>query len=139
MKVRTDRTLSFYDGDDNPNVNLLRDILLTYSFYNFDLGYCQVISSNGSCYYNIISPWFLVGLKRFSLRLCIIWRSPSNQLPNLKQHRERRARSHVALLVCGLLPFCYLPSLMRFFFGFDLHGLFFCFLFKNILMFYFYF
>lgn len=44
FKVRTDRSLSFYDGDDNPNVNILRDILLTYSFYNFDLGYCQVIT-----------------------------------------------------------------------------------------------
>ncbi|KAL5539772.1 hypothetical protein UlMin_045150 [Ulmus minor] len=42
--VRTDRSLSFYDGDDNPNVKLLRDILLTYSFYNFDLGYCQGMS-----------------------------------------------------------------------------------------------
>ncbi|XP_048227818.1 TBC1 domain family member 15 isoform X2 [Ricinus communis] len=42
--VRTDRSLSFYDGDDNPNVNILRDILLTYSFYNFDLGYCQGMS-----------------------------------------------------------------------------------------------
>ncbi|XP_057509208.1 uncharacterized protein LOC130791908 isoform X1 [Actinidia eriantha] len=42
--VRTDRSLSFYDGDDNPNVNLLRDILLAYSFYNFDLGYCQGMS-----------------------------------------------------------------------------------------------
>ncbi|KAF5725840.1 RabGAP/TBC domain-containing protein isoform 2 [Tripterygium wilfordii] len=42
--VRTDRSLAFYDGDDNPNVNLLRDILLTYSFYNFDLGYCQGMS-----------------------------------------------------------------------------------------------
>ncbi|KAL1093919.1 hypothetical protein V6Z11_D06G061100 [Gossypium hirsutum] len=42
--VRTDRSLSFYDGDDSPNVNLLRDILLTYSFYNFDLGYCQGMS-----------------------------------------------------------------------------------------------
>ncbi|XP_059433005.1 uncharacterized protein LOC132166242 isoform X2 [Corylus avellana] len=42
--VRTDRSLSFYDGDDNANVNLLRDILLTYSFYNFDLGYCQGMS-----------------------------------------------------------------------------------------------
>ncbi|CAL5382724.1 unnamed protein product [Camellia sinensis] len=41
--VRTDRSLSFYDGDDNPNVNLLRDILLTYSFYNFDLGYSQIV------------------------------------------------------------------------------------------------
>ncbi|GMI88609.1 hypothetical protein like AT5G52580 [Hibiscus trionum] len=42
--VRTDRSLSFYDGDDNANVHLLRDILLTYSFYNFDLGYCQGMS-----------------------------------------------------------------------------------------------
>ncbi|CAL5360821.1 TBC1 domain family member 17 isoform X3 [Camellia sinensis] len=42
--VRTDRSLSFYDEEDNPNVNLLRDILLTYSFYNFDLGYCQGMS-----------------------------------------------------------------------------------------------
>lgn len=42
--VRTDRSFSFYDGDDNPNVTLLRDILLTYSFYNFDLGYCQGMS-----------------------------------------------------------------------------------------------
>ncbi|XP_028781402.1 TBC1 domain family member 15 isoform X2 [Neltuma alba] len=42
--VRTDRSIGFYDGDDNPNVNVLRDILLTYSFYNFDLGYCQGMS-----------------------------------------------------------------------------------------------
>ncbi|CAI0470000.1 unnamed protein product [Linum tenue] len=42
--VRTDRSLPFYDGDSNPNVKTLRDILLTYSFYNFDLGYCQGMS-----------------------------------------------------------------------------------------------
>ncbi|GMH04544.1 hypothetical protein Nepgr_006384 [Nepenthes gracilis] len=42
--VRTDRTIYFYDGEDNQNVNLLHDILLTYSFYNFDLGYCQGMS-----------------------------------------------------------------------------------------------
>ncbi|KAF7806419.1 TBC1 domain family member 15 [Senna tora] len=41
--VRTDRLLAFYDGDENPNVTVLRDILLTYSFYNFDLGYCQLV------------------------------------------------------------------------------------------------
>ncbi|GMI81199.1 hypothetical protein like AT5G52580 [Hibiscus trionum] len=39
--VRTDRSISFYSEDGNPNLNLLHDILLTYSFYNFDLGYCQ--------------------------------------------------------------------------------------------------
>ncbi|CAN4113035.1 unnamed protein product [Withania somnifera] len=42
--VRTDRSIPFYDGDENSNVKCLRDILLTYSFYNFDLGYCQGMS-----------------------------------------------------------------------------------------------
>ncbi|KAK1292526.1 hypothetical protein QJS10_CPB17g02394 [Acorus calamus] len=42
--VRTDRSFTYYDGDDNQNVTLLHDILLTYSFYNFDLGYCQGMS-----------------------------------------------------------------------------------------------
>ncbi|MCO5568726.1 hypothetical protein L7F22_022425 [Adiantum nelumboides] len=42
--VRTDRGLEFYAGDDNPNVMVLRDIHITYSFYNFDLGYCQGMS-----------------------------------------------------------------------------------------------
>ncbi|PSS20939.1 TBC1 domain family member 15 like [Actinidia chinensis var. chinensis] len=51
--VRTDRSLSFYNGDDNPNVNLLRDILLTYSFYNFDLGYCQGMS-------DLLSPMLFI-------------------------------------------------------------------------------
>ena len=39
---RTDCGHPFYSGEDNPNVATLRRILLTYSMYNFDLGYCQV-------------------------------------------------------------------------------------------------
>lgn len=39
---RTDCTHPFFAGPDNPNVASLRRILLTYSMYNFDLGYCQV-------------------------------------------------------------------------------------------------
>ena len=46
MQVRTDRTIPFFEGDDNQNVELLRDILVTYSFYDFDLGYCQVSPLN---------------------------------------------------------------------------------------------
>jgi hypothetical protein len=42
--VRTDRAFEYYEGDDNLHVNSMRDILLTYSFYNFDLGYCQGMS-----------------------------------------------------------------------------------------------
>lgn len=41
---RTDRTIDFYAGDDNPNVSLLQDILMTYVMYNFDLGYVQGMS-----------------------------------------------------------------------------------------------
>lgn len=41
---RTDRVLSFYAGDDNPNVDLLNSILMTYVMYNFDLGYVQGMS-----------------------------------------------------------------------------------------------
>lgn len=32
---RTDRNIDFYNGEDNPNVNRLQDILLTYVMYNF--------------------------------------------------------------------------------------------------------
>ncbi len=38
---RTDRGVPFFAGSHNPNVAMLRRILLTYSIYNFDLSYCQ--------------------------------------------------------------------------------------------------
>lgn len=41
---RTDRTVDFFAGDDNPNVGRLQDILMTYVMYNFDLGYVQGMS-----------------------------------------------------------------------------------------------
>jgi hypothetical protein len=36
--VRTDRTIDFYSGDNNPNLQSLQEILMTYCFFNFDLG-----------------------------------------------------------------------------------------------------
>eukprot|EP00088_Acartia_fossae_P057884 TRINITY_DN6757_c0_g1_i1.p1 TRINITY_DN6757_c0_g1~~TRINITY_DN6757_c0_g1_i1.p1 ORF type:complete len:680 (-),score=141.56 TRINITY_DN6757_c0_g1_i1:151-2190(-) len=41
---RTDRSHPFYQGDHNPNVALLEEILMTYVMYNFDLGYVQGMS-----------------------------------------------------------------------------------------------
>ncbi|KAI3682481.1 hypothetical protein L1987_82495 [Smallanthus sonchifolius] len=41
FKVRTDKSLAFYEVDDNLDVRLMQDILFSYSFYNFDLCYCQ--------------------------------------------------------------------------------------------------
>lgn len=41
---RTDRNLDYYSGDDNPNIDRLQSILLTYVMYNFDCGYVQGMS-----------------------------------------------------------------------------------------------
>uniref|UniRef100_A0A914WEE1 Rab-GAP TBC domain-containing protein n=1 Tax=Plectus sambesii TaxID=2011161 RepID=A0A914WEE1_9BILA len=42
--TRTDRTHRFFEGDNNANVSMLSDILMTYCMYNFDLGYVQGMS-----------------------------------------------------------------------------------------------
>lgn len=36
------RSQAFFAGDTNPNVTKLRNILLSYGMWNFNLGYCQV-------------------------------------------------------------------------------------------------
>ncbi|XP_071187830.1 TBC1 domain family member 15-like [Salvelinus alpinus] len=41
---RTDRTITFYEGPDNPGLILLHDVLMTYCMYDFDLGYVQGMS-----------------------------------------------------------------------------------------------
>lgn len=41
---RTDRTHEFFAGDENPNLETLYEILMTYVMYNFDLGYVQGMS-----------------------------------------------------------------------------------------------
>jgi len=50
---RTDRNHHYYEGDDNTNVALLQDILMTYVMYNFDLGYVQGMS-------DLLSPLLFV-------------------------------------------------------------------------------
>ncbi|KAF5270074.1 hypothetical protein FQA39_LY08486 [Lamprigera yunnana] len=41
---RTDRTMDYFAGENNPNLQVLFDILMTYAMYNFDLGYVQGMS-----------------------------------------------------------------------------------------------
>jgi hypothetical protein len=41
---RTDRCHEFFMGDDNPNLEKLQEILLTYIMFNFDVGYVQGMS-----------------------------------------------------------------------------------------------
>ncbi|XP_052240307.1 TBC1 domain family member 15-like isoform X3 [Dreissena polymorpha] len=51
--TRTDRTHKFFEGEGNPNLQVLNDILLTYCMYNFDLGYVQGMS-------DLLSPILVV-------------------------------------------------------------------------------
>lgn len=41
---RTDRTHAFFQGEKNPNLDVLSDVLMTYVMFNFDLGYVQGMS-----------------------------------------------------------------------------------------------
>ncbi|TSO37042.1 TBC1 domain family member 16 [Bagarius yarrelli] len=42
--VRTDRSNMFFRGENNPNVEIMRRILLNYAVYNPEMGYCQGMS-----------------------------------------------------------------------------------------------
>ncbi|GBM29361.1 TBC1 domain family member 16 [Araneus ventricosus] len=42
--VRTDRTHPFFAGEDNPNIEVMKNILLNYGFYNPKIGYTQGMS-----------------------------------------------------------------------------------------------
>ncbi|KAG8191231.1 hypothetical protein JTE90_021965 [Oedothorax gibbosus] len=42
--VRTDRSHPFFAGEDNPNIEIMKNILLNYGFYNPKIGYTQGMS-----------------------------------------------------------------------------------------------
>ncbi|KAM7352362.1 TBC1 domain family member 16 [Cochliomyia hominivorax] len=42
--VRTDRSNPFFCGDDNPNTEIMKNILLNYAFYNAGISYSQGMS-----------------------------------------------------------------------------------------------
>eukprot|EP00794_Sanderia_malayensis_P008010 gene8009-8869_t len=70
--VRTDRSHPYFSGEQNPNIEKMRNILLNYAIYNPDIGYTQGMS-------DLLSPilammedevdsfWSFVGLMQFSL------------------------------------------------------------------------
>uniref|UniRef100_A0A8R1E226 TBC1 domain family member 15 n=2 Tax=Caenorhabditis japonica TaxID=281687 RepID=A0A8R1E226_CAEJA len=65
--ARTDRTVPFFQGDDNTNLKLLHNVLMTYVMYNFDLGYVQGMSDFASPLLFVMKDeidtfWCFVGL-----------------------------------------------------------------------------
>lgn len=62
---RTDRTIEYFAGDNNPNVNRLQDILMTYVMYNYDLGYVQGMS-------DLLAPILCVMLDEVDAFWCFV-------------------------------------------------------------------
>lgn len=97
---RTDRSHPFYVGDNNPNVNLLQDILMTYVMYNFDLGYVQGMS-------DLLSPILYVMQNEVDAFWCFVGfmdRVASNF--ELEQGGMKRQLGQLTLLLKYLdLPF----------------------------------
>ncbi|UMM19352.1 hypothetical protein L5515_014993 [Caenorhabditis briggsae] len=65
--ARTDRTVPFFQGEDNVNLVHLHNVLMTYVMYNFDLGYVQGMSDFASPLLFVMKDevdtfWCFVGL-----------------------------------------------------------------------------
>ncbi|PAV59940.1 hypothetical protein WR25_17397 [Diploscapter pachys] len=65
--ARTDRTVPYFQGDENPNLKVLQDMLMTYVMYNFDLGYVQGMSDFAAPILYVMNDeidafWCFVGL-----------------------------------------------------------------------------
>ncbi|XP_076247718.1 TBC1 domain family member 16 [Calliopsis andreniformis] len=73
--VRTDRANPYYAGEDNPNIEVMKNILLNYAVYNARLGYTQGMS-------DLLAPllaelnseieafWCFAGLMQRSVAVC---------------------------------------------------------------------
>jgi len=95
---RTDRTIPFFEGDDNENVQKLFNILMTYCMYNFDLGYVQGMSDLLSPILQLVedeveSFWCFVGLME-----------KEEEIFEATQHLMKQQLSNLAQLVKYLYP-----------------------------------
>jgi len=95
---RTDRTLPFFEGDDNENVQKLFNILMTYCMYNFDLGYVQGMSDLLSPILQLVedeveSFWCFVGLME-----------KEEEIFEATQHLMKQQLSNLSQLVKYLYP-----------------------------------
>lgn len=115
--VRTDRSNQFFQGENNPNVEIMRRILLNYAVFNPDMGYCQGMS-------DLVAPllseihdesdtfWCFVGLMENTIFIS----SPRDEdmerqlmylrellrlmLPRFHQHLTRLGEDGLQLLFC---------------------------------------
>ncbi|KAL8599062.1 hypothetical protein ACOMHN_006871 [Nucella lapillus] len=114
--ARTDRAVKFFAGEENPNVQILHDILLTYCMYDFDLGYVQGMS-------DLLSPLLMVMENEVDAFWCFVglmdrmWHNFELDQANTKKQ----------LLQIGKLMQFYDPELFAYLERHDSGNFFFCF------------
>lgn len=115
--VRTDRSNQFFQGENNPNVEIMRRILLNYAVFNPDMGYCQGMS-------DLVAPllsevqdesdtfWCFVGLMENTIfissprdedmekQLMFLRELLRLMLPRFHQHLTRLGEDGLQLLFC---------------------------------------
>ena len=114
--IRTDRNHPFYKGDDNKNVKVLSDILITYCMYNFDLGYVQGMSDFLSPIFTLLEDevetfWCFAGLMEIE-----------QETFEMQQHLMKQQLLHLSTL----LKYLY-PTFAAFLDAHDCGNLYFCF------------
>ncbi|XP_053798999.1 TBC1 domain family member 15 isoform X3 [Vidua chalybeata] len=88
---RTDRTNKFYEGEDNPGLILLHDILMTYCMYDFDLGYVQGMS-------DLLSPVLYVMENEVDAFWCFV-----SYMDQMVMWTELPCQNFHLLLCCAIL------------------------------------
>ncbi|XP_055482070.1 TBC1 domain family member 15 isoform X3 [Psammomys obesus] len=88
---RTDRTNKFYEGQDNPGLILLHDILMTYCMYDFDLGYVQGMS-------DLLSPLLYVMENEVDAFWCF-----ASYMDQMVMWTELPCKNFHLLLCCAIL------------------------------------
>lgn len=110
--ARTDRTRPFFHGQNNPNLQVLHDILLTYVFYNFNLGESSSILLRMICLLGGVMMW-CSDLVRYvsswisSLGTCVYlwWRGV--KILRLHIWNYEKNADNMLLFMKLLIAFCY--------------------------------
>eukprot|EP01137_Pigoraptor_chileana_P006778 Opistho-2@51467 len=108
--------IHFFDGNDNPNLRRLFEILLTYSFYDFDLGYVQGMS-------DLLAPILVVMDDDVDAFWC--FSSVMDVMHNNFERDQNGMHTHLKRLA-DLLKVAS-PQLFRYFEEHDSSNLYFCF------------
>ncbi|XP_068194046.1 TBC1 domain family member 16 isoform X2 [Antennarius striatus] len=99
--VRTDRSNHFFRGENNPNVEIMRRVLLNYAVFNPDMGYCQGMS-------DLVAPllteiqdesdtfWCFVGVMENTIFIS----SPRDEDMERQLHLTRLGEDGLQLLFC---------------------------------------